>query len=300
MADLRADAGAEAHRLEVRRVIKRPPAEVFAAWTTPATLERWLAWRVTTDPRVGGAFHIDMHWDGKVYAHDGEYLEVDPPRRLKFTWVAHGSTSLVTIDFLEREGGTEVVLTHEGIADAASRDDYAGGWTDILETIGKGVQGDIPKVEVRRVITRSPMDVFKAWTDPACIAEWISPGATGVKARIEARAGGRLEVELTYQGKPWKLDAEILEVVPAKRLRFTWVTTDVPKETGSMVTVTFRDIGGQTELHLLHEGFPSEKLRADHDATGWQQIVNLFVEADGLSPASLRAAAERTRGAAKV
>ena len=147
------------------------------------------------------------------------------------------------------------------------------------------------RVEVSRIIPRPPMEVFKAWTDPACIAMWISPGTPKVKASMEARTGGRFIVELKVQGKPWRLDGEVLEVVPGKRLRFTWVTSEVPADVKSVVTVTFTDLGGKTGLHVLHEGFPSEKVRGDHDAPGWQQIADVFAKADNMSAEALRVAA---------
>ena len=42
--------------------------------------------RVEADARVGGRLHVVMEGDGRVITHTGEFLEVDPPNRLSFTW----------------------------------------------------------------------------------------------------------------------------------------------------------------------------------------------------------------------
>jgi uncharacterized protein YndB with AHSA1/START domain len=148
------------------------------------------------------------------------------------------------------------------------------------------------RVEVRRIIARPVEEVFRAWTTPASIAQWLGAGNEDVRVRGEARIGGRIRVDLIYNGAPWFLDGEYLEVVPNRRLRYTWVTTECPASVGSVVTVEFRPLGSRTEVRLLHEGFPDLKTRSDHDATGWQQIMEGFAKAaDGeLSPDRLKAA----------
>ena len=138
-------AAAETMRLEVRRLISGPREAVFRAWTTRELLEQFMcpgwraAARVTCDPRPGGRFTIDMLGEqGEVWHHEGEYLEVTPPSRLKFTWISAATKnrpSVVTIDFLEREGKTELVLVHEGLPDQKGRDGHTVGWTEIAKQI---------------------------------------------------------------------------------------------------------------------------------------------------------------------
>ncbi len=64
-------------------------------------------------------------------------------------------------------------------------------------------------------------------------------------------------------------------MIPNRRLRYTWVTTECPASVGSVVTVKFRPLGERTEVRLLHEGFPDARTRSDHDAPGWQQILEV-------------------------
>ena len=134
-------------RIELRRTIAAPPERVFAAWTTEALLRAFICpgrpggARVTIDARLGGRFHIDMlgEEEGQVWPHDGEYLEFDPPRRLRFTWVSLACPaevgSQVSIDFSAKGGGTEIVLVHERLATAKDVDGHTKGWTAIFDQL---------------------------------------------------------------------------------------------------------------------------------------------------------------------
>jgi len=136
---------AEPHRLEIRRHIAANRESLFRQWTTAELLERFICpgntgARVVADVRVGGKFHIDMYGaKGEVWPHDGEYLEVDAPRRLRFTWVSLASPaelgSVVTIDFVEVNGGTDIVLVQDRFADAKALTGHQEGWTKILEQV---------------------------------------------------------------------------------------------------------------------------------------------------------------------
>ena len=71
----------------------------------------------------------------------GTYREVSPPERLSMTWRWHEDDSsqehesLLTLDFNERAGQTELVLTHAQFADADSRDRHEHGWTLIVDQL---------------------------------------------------------------------------------------------------------------------------------------------------------------------
>ncbi|MGC1907242.1 MAG: SRPBCC family protein [Candidatus Acidiferrum sp.] len=103
------------------------------------------------DIRPGGRYLIEVRDPGKgqVYWGQGEYLEVTPPERVRFTWhwtkdridgesLHKGPASQVTVEFFECDGETEVVLTHAGLASEKDYKDHEGGWKgcfDILETV---------------------------------------------------------------------------------------------------------------------------------------------------------------------
>jgi uncharacterized protein YndB with AHSA1/START domain len=120
-----------------------PPERVFDAWLDPKTAGKWLfatptgvMTRVEIDPRVGGRFTI-VRRDGEEFEHVGEYLEIDRPRRLVFTFgVPRLSAEMtrVTIEIVPVEGGCELTLTQEGVLpDYAER--TVTGWTMILDNL---------------------------------------------------------------------------------------------------------------------------------------------------------------------
>ncbi len=134
--------------LRITRVFSAPREKVFRAWTDPEALKNWFApsekyvTRIPRlDVRVGGAYRIEMEVEGKAHIVAGTYQEVSPPKRLVFTWKwetepQHGE-SLVTIEFLDRGGKTEVILTHEKFPSETARDEHNKGWTGCLDRLGK-------------------------------------------------------------------------------------------------------------------------------------------------------------------
>jgi uncharacterized protein YndB with AHSA1/START domain len=124
--------------LEVNRSLAFPADRVWRALTDPAALAAWFwpqrfATTVEVDLRVGGRFRIDGPGAGTAVA--GEYVAVDPPRRLVFTWRWDGELdeTLVTVELRPIQTGTELVLVHERFATEALRDDHAKGWADCLD-----------------------------------------------------------------------------------------------------------------------------------------------------------------------
>lgn len=128
--------------IDIRRRLPGTVAEIFKWWTEPDLLQEWMSpigtVEAEVDLRVGGALRVVMRGDGTVIEHFGEYVEIDPPRRLVFTWVSPftgDEPSLVTIE-LEPEGAdaTQLHLVHsrtpESIA-ASHRD----GWGAMLDRL---------------------------------------------------------------------------------------------------------------------------------------------------------------------
>jgi uncharacterized protein YndB with AHSA1/START domain len=150
--------------LQVRRVFDAPREEVFRAWTEPEVLRQWLMPSSGSSPdakidlREGGSYRIEMRIGDDVAYVGGDYLEVRPPERLVFTWafepveVAKASTpevramapslndtgeTRVSVEFRDRGGSTEVVLTHEALRTDAIREFHEGGWTSSLDRLAE-------------------------------------------------------------------------------------------------------------------------------------------------------------------
>ena len=125
----------------VRRTIAASAEDLFDAWLDTEALVAWMRpgsirrTEARVEPRVGGEYEILMHADSGVIPHRGVYRIIDRPRRLAFTWNSKfAENTLVTVDFLTRGAHTEVVITHEQLADE-ERDSHNRGWTSALEKL---------------------------------------------------------------------------------------------------------------------------------------------------------------------
>jgi uncharacterized protein YndB with AHSA1/START domain len=126
--------------LRIERTFDAPAEAVFEAWTSPEVLRRWLHaerdWDTPiaeVDLRVGGELRIVMRdpSTGSEWGARGEYIIVDPPGRLAFTWIWDHDPStvqLIELEFTERDGITTVLMVNSGIPTDEARDDQRSGW----------------------------------------------------------------------------------------------------------------------------------------------------------------------------
>ena len=135
--------------LRVTRSYDFPAERVFDAWLDPKLAREWLFTtpdgemvRAEVDPRVGGKFCFVDRRAGEDVAHVGEYLEIDRPRRLVFTFgVPKYSPDFerVTVEIRARGEGCELILTHELHDATFSRDQVEAGWTGILAGLARSL-----------------------------------------------------------------------------------------------------------------------------------------------------------------
>jgi uncharacterized protein YndB with AHSA1/START domain len=130
----------------MERTFNAPAQRVFDAWTSPEVLRRWwhaeYDWETSlaeVDLRVGGAVRVVMRnpHDGAEYGGSGQYLEIDPPRRLVFTWYWDGNDTrqLIEIDFEEADGRTTVRFTHRDLWTEEAVRDHEGGWNRCFDNL---------------------------------------------------------------------------------------------------------------------------------------------------------------------
>ena len=132
-------------------MVQAPPARVFEAMTDPEQVAKW--WgpqgftcpEVTLDLRVGGAYRIAMQPpDGELFHLTGKYVEIEPPSRLAYTfrWEPpdpDDRENVARLALRERDGATEVALTHGPFATEARRELHKAGWTDTLVRLASHV-----------------------------------------------------------------------------------------------------------------------------------------------------------------
>ena len=142
--------------LQLRRVFSAPREKVFAAWTDPEQMKKWIIPEqgftvpaVEVDFRVGGKYRIEMlSPEGVCHTTTGQYRKIVVPEKLVFTWFwenrpEEGET-LVTLEFYEQGNATEVVLTHELFQNEAVRNDHTKGWSGALGQLAKFLEEKRP------------------------------------------------------------------------------------------------------------------------------------------------------------
>lgn len=133
--------------VEVSVYVAAEPETVFPYFTDPGRYIQWMGTEATLDPVPGGVYRVRMR-DGVEAA--GEFVEVDPPHRLVFTWgwthdhaVAPGSTRVV-VTFHAEDGGTRVLLRHHDLPGHDQREHHGKGWELYLSRLEIRVRGDDP------------------------------------------------------------------------------------------------------------------------------------------------------------
>ena len=131
------------------------------------------------------------------------------------------------------------------------------------------------KVTIERIINAPCRLVFNAWTDPRQMVQWWSPdGVECQSVTADLKIGGAYRIHMLSPGGDHIAIGKYEEIVPNKRLRFTWqwehyVLPD------SVVMVEFEDLGQTTRLTLTHAGLPDGKDVPDHKS-GWTSALDKF------------------------
>ena len=135
----------------------------------------------------------------------------------------------------------------------------------------------VPSLTIRKRLKAAPARVWAAWTQPAQLAAWFGPGVTrDSHAEIDLRVGGRFMARfVTEDGEKHQVGGLYQEIVPERRLVFTWAWHTTP-ERESRVTVSLQPEGAGTLLTLLHEKFVDAKARDGH-ARGWSHSLEKLV-----------------------
>lgn len=133
--------------LEVSVHIAASPDTVFPYFTDPRRYVQWMGSDATLEAVPGGTYRVSIR-DG-VQA-SGEFVEVDPPKRLVFTWGWHGDPAVppgstrVEVIFEEVDGGTRVLLRHLGLPSQDVQDPHAEGWQLYLSRLTVRAAGGDP------------------------------------------------------------------------------------------------------------------------------------------------------------
>lgn len=238
-----------------------PAERVFAAWLDPALIGQWMfgpalrdeeVVRISVDDRVGGAFSFVVRRQGQEIDHVGEYLEVERPRRLVFTWGIRGEAaaeSRVTIDIVPQTNGCELTLTHElppAWADFVERSQAA--WAQMTGVLADMLTATEQQTVERSIwVAASPERAWRAITDPKQLEQWFAPGCAW---EIETLVVG---ATAKFYNTPEDVALHTIEILnPPREFALRWYEQDnIP-----MLT-TFRLVAEQegTRITVIESGF---------------------------------------------
>lgn len=123
----------------VRQIMPAPPDVVFDEWLDPDSLMDWMCPRpvrcveISVEARVGGIFRFDVDELGVPVLVSGQYLAVERPRLLRFTWSVSKwsdptTVSIVEVTF-EPVGDDETLMAIEhSLLPSEALDDHQHGW----------------------------------------------------------------------------------------------------------------------------------------------------------------------------
>lgn len=139
-----------APQFTINRTFDAPRELVWHAWTDPTTAAKW--WHphqvvvpeesVEIDLKVGGRYaYLIIDPTGGRWPTAGEYLEIDEPSRLRFTWGSPDDAAddipVITVDLAETaDGKTDMTFHLLGLnADPEAEHGVFGGWTEAFEVL---------------------------------------------------------------------------------------------------------------------------------------------------------------------
>jgi len=142
------------HSIVLTREINAAPRDVYAGWTDPARMERWMG-RVSADVRVGGAYRYEIPAEGgKTYIHSGEYLILEDGRRVVQSFLAGEPDPAVPNSYrnefievrLEELGPSRTALTFTNGWDGEPLNEEGlaavrAAWSEWLDRMEKSVLG---------------------------------------------------------------------------------------------------------------------------------------------------------------
>jgi uncharacterized protein YndB with AHSA1/START domain len=127
-----------------------------------------------------------------------------------------------------------------------------------------------PRAYVKRIVHAPAADIFAAWTDPAAMAQWMTPSGTAT-AEVDLRVGGRFRLVMADEHVRIEHTGDYQIIQPPELLVFTW-RSEFTGMQDTRVTVRLTERGShETEIEVTHE-LATDGEASSH-AGGWGQLL---------------------------
>lgn len=255
--------------------LRAPVARVFAALSEPAQLKAWFADDVDVEPRAGGAYRFwGRHVYGAPKTGSQRLTHYAADEGLAFSWDLHGAPSLVTLSLAPGDPATNAEGTTLNGSHVFSEPPPINRAREMVDDLWRILNGLLsahlageppasrpdyadPHPEVRlTTMVKAPVDqVFAAFVEPSLLKAWMqAPDPV-----VEPRVGGRYSYGWSYELDGRQVTSgptQVLDFEPNRRLVIDWPDwrgdARVPDQ---RITYLFDDMGDQTRVTLIHDGF---------------------------------------------
>ena len=136
-------------------------------------------------------------------------------------------------------------------------------------------------LQIERSIPAPPETVYRAWLEAETLKRWFAPSDDfeTIIHRADGKVGGSFKVEMRKpDGSVHIATGSYTELVPAKRISFTWKWENHPEDGDSVISVDLAPEGKGTKLVFTHEQLPTVTSRDNH-AKGWVGCLDRLVRA---------------------
>ncbi|BBU60364.1 hypothetical protein MSC49_02990 [Methylosinus sp. C49] len=279
--------------LTITRRFAAPPALLFDAWLDPKAVGGWLfrtpngqSAHVEIDARIGGGFAIHEQRGDILATHFGEYLEIERPSRLVFTFGGQreGPFTRVEIDIRPDGAGSLLTLTQFLTPEWATKSlAFRSGWTGILEGLARETgEADAPhRLILLRTFEAPRALVFKCWTEPQHMMRWLCPAIFNVLfVENDLRIGGKWRAGMrSPEGEEFIHHGEYLEIDAPSRLVLThqWERNHLEPKALTTIEVELTEQGGKTEMIFVQSGLATAESAASHQH-GWTGAFDYLAE----------------------
>jgi uncharacterized protein YndB with AHSA1/START domain len=284
--------------LRVTHHFQASAERVFDAWLDPATAGRWLfatdqgeMVRVDIEPLVGGRFCFTDRRDGEDIDHVGEYLEIERPHRLVFSFAVPRYSSAytrVTVDITPHGDSCELALTHEDVlpewADATRH-----GWGEILGHLDGYIKARPPRQhpapDTIRFERMLPGPIERVWaylTQSDKRGQWLASGDMPPQPGSEfAMRFHHVELSRTPVPPPERFQSyadgittqhRLLAWEPPHRLVLTWGKLAHPSE----VSFELTPVGEQVRLVVTHRLMQPDDIAGT--SAGWHTHLDVLAD----------------------
>jgi uncharacterized protein YndB with AHSA1/START domain len=288
-----------ARTVRVGRRFSQSAERVFDAWLNPRLASRFLfatetgtMVRAEIDPRVGGRFTFVDRRDGQDTEHVGEYLEIERPRRLVFSFgvpAFSAEMTRVTLEITPAGTGCELTLTHEGVL-PDYKERTTGGWTKILggveqtidaEEAAAGKQIGPRTLRFEREFPGPIEGVWEYLADSEKRGLWLASGElpTTVGAEFtwyfahDTLSPFEAPRPAKFADLPEKVESKhrLLRFEPPQRLGISWGEG----ATASVVLFELTAVGDRVRLAITHEKLADRNEMVDVSG-GWHSHLDVL------------------------